>query len=126
MPKNYRKSSKKITKNRNKLSIKSIDWRTKGVVNPIKDQSGCGSCWAFGSTSAIESHVAINTGILPDLSEQNLIDCVYRSSNQDDCNGGWPSEAFDYIKNKAGGIANQTSYPYTSGYTKIVIKNSKL
>jgi len=29
----------------------SVDWRTKGVVNPIKSQSACGCCWAFATTS---------------------------------------------------------------------------
>ena len=54
----------------------SVDWRTKGVVNPIKDQGACGSCAAFATTSALESHVAIATGNLSSLSEQNLVDCA--------------------------------------------------
>jgi C1A family cysteine protease len=42
----------------------SVDWRTKGVVNPIKSQSACGCCWAFATTSTLESHVALATGNL--------------------------------------------------------------
>jgi cathepsin L len=103
-------------KQSNKLSIKSIDWRRKGVVNPIKDQDKCGSCWAFTSVSAIESHVAINYGILLNLSEQNLVDCA---TGKDGCDGASVFDAFDYIKSN-GGIDTQDSYPYVSGSTRRV------
>lgn len=48
----------------------SVDWRTKGAVNKIKNQGQCGSCWAFGSTAAVEAHHFIKTGKLLSLSEQ--------------------------------------------------------
>lgn len=39
-----------------------FDWREKNVATKVKNQGGCGSCWAFGSTEVLESHYAIATG----------------------------------------------------------------
>jgi len=89
----------------------SIDWRTKGVVTPVKNQGSCGSCWAFGTTGAVESAWAINTGKLISLSEQQLVDCAGAFSNMG-CRGGLPSQAFEYIKH-AGGIELGNDYKYT-------------
>jgi len=88
-----------------------VDWRTKGVVTPVKNQGGCGSCWAFGTTGAVESAWALSTGQLLGLSEQQLVDCAGAFGNMG-CNGGLPSQAFEYIRH-AGGIQRSTDYTYT-------------
>jgi len=89
----------------------TLDWRTKNVVTPVKNQGGCGSCWAFSTTGCLESIWAINQGALLQLSEQQLVDCA-RAFGNAGCNGGLPSQAFEYIK-AAGGINLGKDYTYT-------------
>jgi KDEL-tailed cysteine endopeptidase len=64
----------------------SVDWRSKGAVNPVKNQGRCGSCWAFSAVSSVEGHHKIQTGKLLSLSEQQVVSCDKRSHG---CNGGW-------------------------------------
>ena len=94
--------------NMSKSIPNSIDWRAENLVTPIKDQSQCGSCWAFSSTGVIEGLHAKQTGNLVSLSEQQLVDC---SSGNYGCGGGWPSLALENIV-KRGGIDTEKSYSY--------------
>jgi C1A family cysteine protease len=91
-----------------------IDWRTRGVFNPIRDQSlggrsECGSCWAFSSVAAVESHHAIKYNTLPNLSEQQLVDCA-TSYGSYGCHGGFYQSAFNYLKDY--GAQYGPGYPY--------------
>ncbi|XP_053182262.1 cathepsin K-like [Scomber japonicus] len=87
---------------------KSIDYRRKGMVTPVKNQGSCGSCWAFSSAGALEGQLAKKTGQLVDLSPQNLVDCV---TENDGCGGGYMTNAFKYVEEN-GGIDSEEAYPY--------------
>jgi len=90
----------------------SVDWVSKGVVSPVKNQGRCGSCWSFSTTGALEGAFAIKNGKLPSaqgFSEQMLIDCD-RDKNSG-CNGGRQDWAFKWIQSN-GGLCTEESYPY--------------
>jgi len=87
-----------------------VDWSN---YNYVKDQGECGSCWAFATTGAIECNVAIKTGTLRSLSEQQLIDCS-SAYGTEGCNGAYVDDAFQYVYAK-GGLCTETAYDYT-GY----------
>lgn len=99
------------------------DWRKEGIVSEVKDQGHCGSCWTFSTTGALESAYAQAFGKNISLSEQQLVDCA-GAFNNFGCNGGLPSQAFEYIKYN-GGLETEEAYPYTgqNGLCKFTSEN---
>ncbi|XRB06160.1 cathepsin H [Pycnococcus provasolii] len=105
-----------------------VDWRTKGVVTPVKNQGSCGSCWTFSTTGTLEAHHCIKhkqdctawTG----LAEQQLVDCAGAFDNHG-CDGGLPSHAFEYIRWN-GGLDTEESYTYTAKDGKCEFKGSSV
>jgi len=95
----------------------TVDWRTKGVVTPPKDQGGCGSCWTFSTTETIESFAALKTGKLLTLSEQQILDCTPNPNDcggTGGCGGGTVELAVARIM-VMGGLSQEQDYPYISG-----------
>jgi cathepsin L len=86
------------------------EWKSKGVVQAIKDQGKCGGCWAFAAIAAQESAWAIKYTTLTSLSEQNLVDCVTSCYG---CNGGNVDLAYYYvIQKQKGNFNSEKNYPY--------------
>merc|ERR1712176_618658 len=94
-----------------KTAVAAVDWSTRSdVVNPIKDQGACGSCWAFGANGVLEPRWALKTNNLYNLAEQQLVDCDKSSSG---CQGGLSRYAFSGYY-KSHGACTTSSYPYSA------------
>jgi C1A family cysteine protease len=95
----------------------SLDWRNNegNFVTPVRNQGGCGSCWAFAATAALESSVlrAENTpGVDLNLSEQVLVSCgTSGGGDAGSCAGGVIQYASNYIRDT--GLPVESCYPYT-------------
>jgi len=85
---------------------------------PVKNQQGCGSCWAFAATSVMEGMQAIATSSpAVRLSEQEAVDCTPASYGCYGCNGGWMDGYWKWTKSGSsnpGAQAYNTYAPYNA------------
>ncbi|MBN1233969.1 MAG: T9SS type A sorting domain-containing protein [Candidatus Coatesbacteria bacterium] len=95
------------------------DWRNhngKNYVTSVKDQGGCGSCWAHAACAILESAILIDTenpSFDLDLSEQYLVStCLLPEEGwPNDCGGGSPLAVVRFLAKH--GTVTEECYPYS-------------
>lgn len=91
----------------------SYDHADAGNMRGVKNQGGCGSCWAFAANSQLEGTVTAarkrknpEARKFPHIAEQQLVDCTEdkpfniekfgKHYNLYGCQGGWMSSAWKF------------------------------
>ncbi|KAL5014825.1 hypothetical protein ScPMuIL_009095 [Solemya velum] len=94
-------------------------WTNCASLKEVRDQSNCGSCWAFGAVEAMTDRICVRSnGTLQfHISAEDLLSCCRLTCGQG-CNGGYPSSAWHYFRRDGlvtGGQYNthQGCRPYT-------------
>uniref|UniRef100_A0A1I8AYK9 Pept_C1 domain-containing protein n=1 Tax=Meloidogyne hapla TaxID=6305 RepID=A0A1I8AYK9_MELHA len=87
------------------------------IISHVQHQGYCGSCWAVSTASCYTDRYCIERA-KKSQSTQNVASNIFSSydllscSRKDGCKGGWPSEAWNWIK--GNGICTGTDFPLTS------------
>eukprot|EP01107_Rhizomastix_libera_P007977 TRINITY_DN23015_c0_g1_i1.p1 TRINITY_DN23015_c0_g1~~TRINITY_DN23015_c0_g1_i1.p1 ORF type:complete len:405 (-),score=69.08 TRINITY_DN23015_c0_g1_i1:75-1289(-) len=86
-----------------------VDWRDNGTVSSVKDQGGCGGCYAFAALAVLESSWLRMGKSEVSFSPQDVLDCC-SLTGCGGCEGGLPKSAFQHVE--SDGVAKESSYSY--------------
>jgi len=88
-------------------------WPNCQSITEIRDQSACGSCWAFGAAEVMSDRICIHSNQQNQtrVSATDLLSCC--SECGFGCQGGFPPSAFDFWKDSgvvSGGLYQDQKY----------------
>lgn len=86
----------------------SKSWRNDKCTGAVRNQGGCGSCWAFSAVDTFADKYCLASGKTVVLSPENLLDC---DTDAEGCHGAKGLDApWEFLKNT--GIHTESCYPY--------------
>eukprot|EP00401_Gymnodinium_catenatum_P083099 CAMPEP_0117608554 /NCGR_PEP_ID=MMETSP0784-20121206/80868_1 /TAXON_ID=39447 /ORGANISM="" /LENGTH=387 /DNA_ID=CAMNT_0005411831 /DNA_START=108 /DNA_END=1268 /DNA_ORIENTATION=+ len=92
----------------------SVMWTNLSATHEVKDQGGCGSCWAVATSTLLAAHFEIAWGKPRSFSVQELVNCVDNPKDcggTGGCEGATPELAIDHVLKY--GLATEAEVPYT-------------
>mmetsp|Transcript_111137 Transcript_111137/g.325088 ORF Transcript_111137/g.325088 Transcript_111137/m.325088 type:complete len:418 (-) Transcript_111137:25-1278(-) len=92
--------------------------RAARLLNIVRDQGNCGSCWAVATATVLQAHVEISSGSSHRLSAQQLVSCVanpMECGGAGGCQGATVELALAYVTNHGLTTEHQTPYRAVTG-----------
>jgi len=84
-----------------------FNWVDSNKITPVRNQGGCGSCWIFAATAALEGTHWVYRHEALDISEQAVLSCFSAGWG---CGGGWPEAVYEWYRDETAFL--ETCMPY--------------
>lgn len=89
-------------------------WTNLATNRRIRDQRGCGSCWAISTATVLEAHCELYTGSRRTFSPQQIVECTpnpRHCGGDGGCKGATAELAMEWVLRH--GCAKESHVPYT-------------
>jgi len=90
-------------------------WSNLAMSKQVKNQGGCGSCWAVAASTTLEAHYEIYSGKFRTFSVQQMVSCTpnpRECGGKGGCSGATAELAMEWVLKH--GLADETAVPYTA------------